>query len=157
GVEVRTAEVVVGVPSVGGEREHDASAGSRAHDEERHVASHLLPDVDLHRDLVVARAPRGVDVERERGGPTAALRRRVVGCRVLVCRDGVGAENHLTSPPGPAPPRPPPAPPPPPPPPPAPPAPRTTTCAIRSDPRPPLTAASSSQSRPRAPSPEPND
>ena len=68
------------------------------HDEERVVASHLLADVDLHDDLVVAGPPRRVDVERERDGPAATLRRRVLGRLVLVGRDGVSGEHDLPLP-----------------------------------------------------------
>ena len=97
GVQVRSAEVVVGVPRVGRQREHDARAGRRTHDEERVVAPHLLADVDLHDDLVVARPPRRVDVERERDRPAAPLRGRVLRRLVLVGRDGVGAEHDLAA------------------------------------------------------------
>ncbi len=99
GVQVRPAEVVVRVPRIGGQRNHDAFAGRGAHDKERVVAAHLLSDVDLHDDLVVAGAPRAVDGERERGGPAAALRRCVLRCLVLVDRDAGRrrAEQHLAS------------------------------------------------------------
>ena len=62
-VQVRSAEVVVGVPRVVRQREHDARARRRTHDEERVVAPYLLADVDLHDDLVVARPPRRVYVQ----------------------------------------------------------------------------------------------
>ncbi len=71
GVEVRPAKVVVGVPGVGRQRHHDACTGRWTHNEEREVTAHLLADVDLHHDLVVARPPRLVDVQRESNGPSA--------------------------------------------------------------------------------------
>ena len=71
--------------------------GRRTHDEERVVAPHLLADVDLHDDLVVARPPRRVDVERERDRPAAPLRGRVLRRLVLVGRDRVGTEHDLPS------------------------------------------------------------
>jgi hypothetical protein len=96
-VEVRSPEVVVGVPGVRRQRDHDARARRRAHDEERVVSSQLLADVDLHDDLVVTRLPRRVDVQRERNGPTASLGGSVVWRLVRVCRDGVVAEHDLPS------------------------------------------------------------
>src|SRR5206468_10926567 len=52
-------------------------------------------NVDLHDDLVVARPPRRVDVQRERDRPAATLRGSVLRRLVLVGRDRVRAEHDL--------------------------------------------------------------
>ena len=108
GVQVRSAEVVVGVPGVRRQREDDARARRRADDEERVVPPDLLAHVDLHDDLVVARAPRRVDVQRQGRGPPAPLGGRVARRLVLAGGDRVGAEDHVaparrSGPPRPAP------------------------------------------------------
>ena len=97
-VEVRSAEVVVGVPGVRREREHDARTGRRTHDEEGTVAPHLVADVDLHDDLVVARAPRRTDVEGECRRPPATVRCGIPRRVVFAGRDRVGGEHDFASP-----------------------------------------------------------
>ncbi len=101
GVQVRPAEVVVGVPRIGRQRHDDPRPRRRPHDEERVVAPHLVADVDLHDDLVVPRPPRRIDVQREGDGPSAPLRRGVLRSLVLVGRYRVRAENDLASHPDP--------------------------------------------------------
>ena len=95
GVQIRSAEIVVGVPGIRRQRDHDAGARRRTLDEECVAAPHLLANVDLHDDLVVARPPCRVDVYRYGDGPTAPLRGSVPRRLMLGGRDGVRTEHDL--------------------------------------------------------------
>ena len=89
-VEVAAAEVVVGVPGVGAEREQDRRRRGRevrAHHEEGMGPADLAVDVDRQDDLVVARRPLRLDADVGRGRPPAAGVRRIGWGRVIACRD----------------------------------------------------------------------
>ena len=95
GVEVRPSEVVVGMPRVCRQCEHDARVGWRPHDEEGTVAPHLGANVDLHDDFVVARPPGRIDVQRESGRPIAPFRRGVLRRLMLVSPHRGGTKHHV--------------------------------------------------------------
>ena len=99
GVQIRPAEVVVGVPGIGRQGHHDAGARRWTHDEEGEVTAHLLADGNLHDHLVVARAPPRLDVNQEHDRPAAPLRGSILRRLVLVRGHGVGTEDDLRCPP----------------------------------------------------------
>ena len=94
-VEVSSAEVVVGVPGVGGELQKDpvGRIDRRPYDEEGVALADLAVDIDAEQDLVEARGPVVAHGHRVRSRPAAAVGRCVVGSRVVVGRDAVAPDD----------------------------------------------------------------
>ena len=94
-VEVAAAEVVVGVPGVGGELEEDRVGRSRgrADDEERVALPRLAVDIDGQQHLVVAGGPVVADQDGRRGRPAATVGGGITGCR-MVCRVDRARPHH---------------------------------------------------------------
>jgi hypothetical protein len=100
-VQVRPAPVVVRAPRRRREREHDRRVATRVrrpHDEERVARRDRRIGVGgVKADLVVARAPCGIDGDLERDGPAASSGRGVVGNRVLLDRHAFAPKDDLAT------------------------------------------------------------
>ena len=94
GVEGRPAPVVVGIPRGGGEDQQDPGRLVCARPDHEAGVRAFRAGGERHR--VVARTPRGIERDVDRGRPATAVRARPVGRGVCLHRDIAGAPDHRT-------------------------------------------------------------